>query len=97
MVEKLETLRKQILDLDTEIVRLLRKRMRLAQQIGDLKKELCIPVIDSLREEQVLKHVCTLPHDPLSTAHLVELYQRILLISREMQTSLFSEEREKPS
>jgi len=91
MTDPLAVLREQILELDTEIVRLLCRRMQLVQQIGRLKKNACIPVIDPGREDQVLNHVCSLPHSPLSTEHLMDLYRRIISISREMQLSLFSE------
>ncbi len=53
----IEKYRKQIDDVDEQIVKLIADRIEIAKKIGDEKKKLAIPITDEKREIQVLKHV----------------------------------------
>ena len=58
MIEnRLEEFRLEIDSCDKQIVELLAKRFEIVKQIGKLKKENNIPVIDSNRFQQVLEKV----------------------------------------
>jgi len=54
-LEEIEILRKEIDEIDEQLVKLFEKRMELAKKIGDIKKEKGIRVLDSHREEYVIK------------------------------------------
>lgn len=56
-VEEIEGLRKEVDSVDEELVQLLRKRLNLALQLGELKKTAGLSVKDVERERQVLAHV----------------------------------------
>ena len=86
MSESLSKLRKNVERIDAQMVRLLKKRMLLVKEIGILKKELGLDLIDSVRERQVLEHVTSLPHDPIPTRILEDLFLQIIRASRNLQT-----------
>lgn len=54
-MEELELMRKQIDDIDERMVELFEKRMELAIKIGSLKEEKGLKVLNSRREEEVIK------------------------------------------
>lgn len=53
--ERLEELRRRILELDEELIRLVGERRDLVLEVGALKKELGRPVMDPKREAQVVR------------------------------------------
>lgn len=55
----LETLRKEIDTIDEELLTLIQKRISIVQQIGELKKDLAIPIMDTGREKIILDHLIT--------------------------------------
>jgi chorismate mutase len=83
--ESLLKLRKNVERIDAQMVLLLKKRMLLVKEIGNLKKELGMDLIDSVRERQVLDHVVSLPHDPIPTRILEDLFLQIIRVSRDVQ------------
>jgi chorismate mutase len=86
MKNRLDHLRNRILDIDGELVRLLSERARLALEIGRIKSDLGIPLQDPERERAVLSNAKRIPHDPLETSQIEELFLRILEICRDAQT-----------
>jgi chorismate mutase len=50
----IDTRRKEIADVDTELVRLIRKRVVAARQLGNLKSEAGLPIAQPAQEEAVL-------------------------------------------
>lgn len=52
---RLEALRQEIADRDTELVEVLARRLELARAIGEVKKELGLPVMDPAREAEVVR------------------------------------------
>lgn len=91
MTEQIIELRKIILDIDAQIVRLLCRRMKMVQRIAKIKKSEGKSVVDTSREQQVFDYVTSLPHDPIQTGHLLELYEHIVRISRETQSDFLKE------
>ena len=55
MNNKLKDFRKQIDEIDEQIVNLLAKRMKIVEKVGLLKKKKNIPVLDSARWQKVIK------------------------------------------
>ncbi|HII67900.1 MAG TPA: chorismate mutase [Thermococcaceae archaeon] len=54
-MERLHKLRKRIDEIDEQITELLEERARIAKEIGEIKKELNLPIRDEKREKEVLK------------------------------------------
>lgn len=52
---RLDALRTEIADTDRELVHLLGRRLRLAREIGALKADLRLPVMDPGREAEVVR------------------------------------------
>ena len=55
MRTKLEELRKQIDEIDEQIVSLLAKRMNVAKAVGQLKNKNNMPIVDKSRWQKVIK------------------------------------------
>lgn len=54
-MERLHELRKRIDMIDEQIIELLDERVRIAREIGEIKRELGLPTRDERREEEVLR------------------------------------------
>lgn len=85
---ELETLRGQIDQLDAEVLELLNRRMALSEEIGRLKTTQGHEVVDSDREEAVLRHLISLNTGPLSERTLRAVYREIFSGSRALQMPL---------
>lgn len=85
MVSEIEEIRADIMKIDTEIVQLLTNRMKLVLKIGQKKSENGLPILDKEREEKVIEMVTELPHSPMQTSDLTELFKHIIQICRNAQ------------
>lgn len=56
-MKNIVTIRRKIDSIDEKIVLLLKERMDLCKDIGDVKRELGIPVKDLRREDEVYLHI----------------------------------------
>lgn len=79
--------RRQIDDLDREIVRLISKRAEAAKEIGRLKKTTDLPVYEPNRERVVFDNVRSHNPGPLPDIELVHIYERIIDVMRAIQRS----------
>ncbi len=77
--------RDKIDSLDQTIAALLKQRLELAQEIGQVKAQRNIPVKDSGREQIVLDHVRSVVEDPILSDAVARVYQQLLNESRELQ------------
>ncbi len=77
--------RKQIDELDVQIVQLISKRAEAAKAIGQLKRETEIPVYEPKREGDVFTHVKAVNPGPLSDAELMHVYERMMDVMRTLQ------------
>jgi len=78
--------RKIIDEIDRRLVESLNQRARAAQEIGRLKRTTDLPVYEPERERIVLEQVqgwCNA--GPLQHRHLVQIYERILDVMRNIQ------------
>ncbi len=83
----IEDWRRQIDELDREIVRLISKRAEAAQEIGKLKRTTDLPVYEPNRERVVFDNVRTHNPGPLPDIELVHIYERIIDVMRAVQRS----------
>ena len=82
----IEYWRKEIDEVDAELLRLLSVRARLALKIGALKKAKQLPFCDPDREEYVLTRLRHLNPGPLDDRAVNKLFRRIIRESRRIQT-----------
>ena len=83
----LDELRRSIDEIDTELIRLFEKRMRVAAEIAGYKKAHQLPVLDASREKAKLQDVASkLPED--LQEYGCALYEKLFALSREHQSQL---------
>ena len=83
----LSSLRRQIDQVDTQILRLLNRRAKLGLQVGRLKKRQSRRVFDPTREQAILRRVSRASHGPLSAPAVRAIYQQILRAIRRLEQS----------
>ena len=83
----IEEMRKNIDEIDRDIVFLLRKRMETAAKIGEYKKEKKLPVYDAEREHQLISRVSELSGSELAPYTKV-IYRTVTDVSRSYQKKL---------
>lgn len=85
----LEDLRKEIDECDSEIIRLLKRRMEISREIGKIKKENNLPLYDGKREEALMEKLEGMSSEILSKETIDNIYREILFASKELQNRLF--------
>ncbi|MCL1880686.1 MAG: chorismate mutase [Oscillospiraceae bacterium] len=60
----IEQLREQINGIDTELLRLFKERMEVAEQVGKYKKANSLPIMDRGREREILYRLCEEAENP---------------------------------
>lgn len=83
-INQLHDLRKNIDQIDSEIIQLLRKRFEISKNIGMFKKENNVQILDSNREEEV-KNCWSNSSQGLN---LLPILDSILSVSKQVQTNL---------
>src|SRR5262245_59139900 len=86
----IEHWRKEIDEVDVELLRLLNVRARLALKVGALKKAQRMPFCDPDREQYVLTRLQDLNTGPLDDRAIYKLFRRIIRESRRIQTNVAS-------
>ena len=82
----LEKLRKEIDEVDEEILKNLSKRKNLVREIAKLKKSMNLPVMDAEREKKVLDNLKNKAKEKRLNKKFVEsIYKIVLKNSREEQ------------
>lgn len=76
-MDEIQKVRKEITEIDRNILILLKKRQEKAKLIGDIKKSKNMPVFDKNREKEIL--------DSLDNDFEVEIFKKILSESRKLQ------------
>ena len=77
--------RRQIDELDKELLKLLNERARLAMAIGTEKAKIGAPVFVPEREKALLDRLQHLNQGPLSAAGIQEIYQIIIQNCRNLE------------
>lgn len=75
-------LRSVIDEIDEEIMGLINRRLLMAAQIGFLKKQSGIQVKDSIREEEIMRHLGNKNNGPLNYQCLRTIFTKIIVESR---------------
>lgn len=77
--------RKQIDELDRQLVKLINERARAAVEIGRLKRNTNLPIYEPEREKIVFENVQKLNEGPLPERDLVRIFERIMDVMRNIQ------------
>ena len=83
---RLDSLRREIDELDLEILELLQRRMALVEQIAFLKRQAGVEVQDAAREEAIFRRLAREARTPLSPQAVERIFGEILKVSRELQS-----------
>jgi chorismate mutase / prephenate dehydratase len=75
-------IRRELSDLDGEIVMLVNRRLRLVAKLKRYKDTQGIAFLDLAREGWMLQYLHRLNHGPLSREGLEELYQEVLALTK---------------
>ena len=84
----IEHWRREIDDIDTELLRLLNMRARLALKVGALKQAADLPLRDPDRERTVLQRVQEINCGPLDERAVGKLFRRIIRESRRVESQV---------
>jgi len=82
----IEDWRNEINALDSELLRLLNQRARLALRVGESKSASGVHLCDHTREREVIERMCEANEGPLDDRAVVELFRAIIHESRRLQT-----------
>ncbi|HEY0491348.1 MAG TPA: prephenate dehydratase [Telluria sp.] len=85
MTDKLKPLREQIDAIDAQILDLLSRRARLAQDVGHVKAETNAPVFRPEREAQVLRGVADRNPGPLKDPEIQTIFREIMSACRSLE------------
>lgn len=77
--------RKEINRLDSELLRIFNERAALALKIGEIKKEMSIPVYDPAREKRIFDAMSEANPGPLENAAITRLFERVIDESRRLE------------
>ena len=80
--------RKEIDDIDDELLRLLNMRARLALKVGALKQTLDLPFCDPERERLVLQRLQEINSGPLDERAVGKVFRRIIHESKRVQAGI---------
>lgn len=85
MDNQIPQLRDEIDELDRQLLDLLNQRARLAQQIGEIKKEVCSPVFHPEREAQVIQSLVAANQGPLRAQSIAPIWREIMSACRSLE------------
>jgi len=86
----IEHWRKEIDDIDAELLRLLNMRARLALKVGALKQAAHLPFCDPDRERTVLRRLQEINNGPLGERAVSKVFRRIICESRRLESGIAS-------
>jgi chorismate mutase len=86
----IEHWRREIDDIDAELLRLLNMRARLALKVGALKQAAQLPFCDPDRERSVLQRLQEMNNGPLDQRAVGKVFRRIIRESRRLESGIAS-------
>jgi len=84
-MNELERWRKQIDEIDEQLLKLLNQRSQCAVEIGHFKRKVNLPAYQPERELEVLRHVVESNPGPLDNAAIRRLFERIIDEARSLE------------
>jgi len=81
----IDEIRQNINHLDNELLQIFNRRAALALKIGEIKKELNLPIYDPRREKLIFERMKKLNEGPLDDAAITRLFERVIDESRSLE------------
>jgi monofunctional chorismate mutase len=81
----IDQLRNKIDAIDAEIIKLFESRMKIVKDIGELKKNNQLSVIDQNREDQVKAKVVSRLQNKALEAYVLQLFETLMSVSKDYQ------------
>lgn len=81
----LEEARKEINEIDKEIVKLLEKRFCTVLKVGQYKKENNLPVLDEKREARVIENCIDNLEDKIFSKQVEDIYRQVMNSCKELE------------
>ena len=85
--DNINKIRSQIDHIDDKIISLILERLQKAQKIGEIKKELKLPVYDKKREDIIINRLIEKTKNELNTNQIKKILKPIINISKDLQRS----------
>jgi chorismate mutase/prephenate dehydratase len=85
---ELDELRRQIDEIDSEVLRLLNDRARVVQSVGELKHSRNAPVFAPAREQQIVERLARVNPGPFPNAGLAPVFREIVAATRSLEAEL---------
>jgi chorismate mutase-like protein len=95
VIQVLEEYRRRIDELDLRILDLLNERTRVVEAIGEVKRQLGLPIYEPKREDQVYANVTGHNHGPLPPDAVKRVFERIIDEMRTVQKVRMQEQQDK--
>jgi chorismate mutase len=83
--QRILNLRSAIDTVDSRIIEMLQERSSLAREIGKVKKEIGIAILDPAREGKIRKKLAGGAKGPMDTDALIRIYEVIMQESKRLQ------------
>lgn len=84
-MDKLELLRKEIDDIDGQLVELFEKRMETVLKVGEYKTKMNLPILNESREEEVITKNIDYLRDRSLENYLKDFLLNLMEISKRLQ------------
>lgn len=81
----IDDIRQEIDRIDDELLQIFNRRANLALKIGEIKKDLDLPIYDPSREKRIFDKMKTNNPGPLDDAAIVRLFERVIDESRSLE------------
>lgn len=81
----IDEIRTKINQLDNDLLEIFNQRAALALKIGNVKKELGLPIYDPRREKLIFERMKKLNNGPLDDAAIIRLFERVIDESRSLE------------
>ncbi|MFC1857497.1 chorismate mutase [Thermodesulfobacteriota bacterium] len=78
-------LRESIDEIDTQILDLINRRLQVVMQIGKIKSQKGVPIIDNGRENLLIRRLLSLNEGPIDREALRRIFNEIIGVCREIQ------------
>ena len=88
---EIDDIRKRIDELDDVLLRVFSERAQLALDIGQVKKELGLPVYDPQREKEIYARMKANNPGPLDGEAIVRMFERVVDESRRLERLMSQE------
>lgn len=82
---RINSLRKEIDNIDEMIIKHLNNRAKLSLEIRDLKSQANLPVFDPQREQEILTKISLVNEGPLNEQSVKEIYSKILVCMKNFE------------